>query len=160
MIDREMRRRRQQLSPAEADEILQRGKVAVWAVADDDGYPYAVPVNYVCADGVVYIHSARQGHKIDAIARCAKCSLCVVDRDDVVPAEFTSYFRSVIAFGRAHVVESGEEAERALRLLSAKYSPGIDPTAEIAKFRNNVCVVCVRLERVSGKEAVELSRKR
>lgn len=101
MIERKMRRFRQELPQDEVLRILSTGKVAVWAVSGDDGYPYAVPVNYVYDNGCLFLHSASQGHKIDAIKRNPKCSVCIIDKDDVIPEEFTSYFRSVIAFGKA-----------------------------------------------------------
>ena len=159
-MERKMRRFRQQLPPEETERILHDGKYAVWAVSGDDDYPYAVPVNYVCKDQNIFIHSAAQGHKIDAIRRNPKCSLCIVDKDDVVPEEFTSYFRSVIVFGTAHIVDSEEEKITALRLLSDKYSPGIDPAAEIQRFLKVVCIIRIDIEYVTGKEAIELSRLR
>ena len=155
-----MRRIRQLLPEEENIRILENGKVAVWAVAGDDDYPYAVPINYVYHEGCIYIHCARQGHKLDAIRRNPKCSLCIVDKDDVVPIELTSYFRSVIAFGKAEIVEEGNEVIDALRLLSDKYSPGIDQEEEIRKFLKNVCIVRIRLVEVTGKEAIELVRMR
>ena len=160
MIDRKMRRFKQQLSDAEVMRILNEGKVAVWAVSGDDDYPYPVPVNYVYADGAIYIHSAAQGHKIDAIKRNPKCSVCIIDRDDIVPEEFTSYFRSVIEFGRAEILESDDDKIAALRLLSTKYSKGIDPTAEIDKFLKVVAIIKIKIDRVTGKEAIELVRER
>ncbi|MDE7350182.1 MAG: pyridoxamine 5'-phosphate oxidase family protein [Muribaculaceae bacterium] len=159
-MERKMRRIRQLLPEEENIRILENGKVAVWAVAGDDDYPYAVPINYVYHEGCIYIHCARQGHKLDAIRRNPKCSLCIVDKDDVVPIELTSYFRSVIAFGKAEIVEEGNEVIDALRLLSDKYSPGIDQEEEIRKFLKNVCIVRIRLVEVTGKEAIELVRMR
>ncbi|MDE5850970.1 MAG: pyridoxamine 5'-phosphate oxidase family protein [Muribaculaceae bacterium] len=159
-MERKMRRIRQQLPEEENIRILENGKVAVWAVAGDDDYPYAVPINYVYHEGCIYIHCARQGHKLDAIRRNPKCSLCIVDKDDVVPIAFTSYFRSVIAFGKAEIVEEENEVIDALRLMSDKYSPGIDPEEEIRKFLKNVCIVRIRLVEVTGKEAIELVRMR
>ncbi|MDE6418454.1 MAG: pyridoxamine 5'-phosphate oxidase family protein [Duncaniella sp.] len=154
-----MRRSRQLLGDDRSRRILAEGKYAVWAVAGDDDYPYSVPVNYAVEGGYAYIHSAPAGHKIDAIRRNPRCSLCVVDRDEVVPEEFTSYFRSVIAFGEAEIVENDDEKLAALNLLCAKYSPGIDPRAEIDRFFNKVCIIRIRLDRVTGKEAIELVRK-
>ena len=153
-----MRRIRQLLPMEENIRILENGKVAVWAVAGDDDYPYAVPINYVYHEGAVYIHCAKQGHKLDAINRNPKCSLCVVDKDDVVAEEFTSYFRSVIAFGEACIVEDISDMIDALRLLSEKYCPGIDPTNEIDKLLKNVCIVKIKLNDITGKEAIELVR--
>ena len=160
MMTRTMRRFRQQLSAEEAERILHTGKYCVMAVSGDEGYPYAVPVNYVYDGTAIFIHSAAQGHKIDALRRNPKCTLCVVGKDDVIPEEFTSYFRSVIVFGKAHFVELTDEKIMALRLLGDKYSPGIDPEAEIARFIKTVCIVRIDIDSVTGKEAIELTRAR
>ena len=169
---RPMRRFKQQLPAVEAVRILRKGKYCVMAVSGDGSYPYAVPVNYVYSypyavpvnyvyDGTaIFIHSAAQGHKIDALRRNPKCTLCVVDKDDVIPEEFTSYFRSVIVFGKAHFVETTDEKIAALRLLGDKYSPGIKPEDEIARFIKSVCIVRIDIDRVTGKEAIELTRAR
>ncbi|MDE5626248.1 MAG: pyridoxamine 5'-phosphate oxidase family protein [Muribaculaceae bacterium] len=159
-MERKMRRFRQQLPDSESERILREGRYAVMAVAGDDDYPYAVPVNYVLSGRSVYLHSASQGHKIDSLLRHPKCSMCVVDKDDVIPEEFTSYFRSVIVFGQAHIVESADERLEALRLLCGKYSPGIDPEGEIGKFLKTVCVVRIDIDLMTGKEAIELTRRR
>lgn len=157
---RPMRRFKQQLPAVEAVRILRKGKYCVMAVSGDESYPYAVPVNYVYDRTAIFIHSAAQGHKIDALRRNPKCTLCVVDKDDVIPEEFTSYFRSVIVFGKAHFVETTDEKIAALRLLGDKYSPGIKPEDEIARFIKSVCIVRIDIDRVTGKEAIELTRAR
>lgn len=159
-MTRNMRRFKQQLSAEETEKILRNGKYCVMAVSGDNDYPYAVPLNYVCDGTSVYIHSASQGHKIDSLKRNPKCSLCIVDKDDVMPEEFTSYFRSVIAFGTACFVESTDEKIAALRLLGDKYSPGIDPEEEIARFIKTVCIIRIDIDSVTGKEAIELKRTR
>lgn len=155
---RTMRRFKQLLPAEEVERILRNGKYCVMAVSGDDGYPYAVPVNYVYDGTSIYIHSAAQGHKIDALIHNPKCSLCIVDKDDVIPEEFTSYFRSVIVFGKADFVESMEDKVAALRLLGCKYSPGINPEAEISRFIKTVCIVRIDIDSVTGKEAIELTR--
>lgn len=155
-----MRRFRQGLPANEVERILRNGKYCVMAVSGDDDYPYAVPVNYVYDGTSVYIHSAVQGHKIDALRHNSRCSLCIVDKDDVIPEEFTSYFRSVIVFGKAHFMETTDEKIASLRLLGNKYSPGIDPDAEIARSIKTVCIVRVDIDSVTGKEAIELTKAR
>lgn len=157
---RAMRRFKQELHVEETVRILRNGKYCVMAVSGDEGYPYAIPVNYVYDGTAIFIHSAAQGHKIDALRRNPKCTLCVVDKDDVIPEEFTSYFRSVIVFGNARFVETTDEKIAALRLLGDKYSPGIDPEAEIARFIKSVCIVRIDIDSVTGKEAIELTRAR
>ena len=75
---REMRRKKQELSKEECIDILQSAKTAVLGVVGDDGYPYTVPINFVYANDKIYFHGAKNGHKIDAINKCNKVSLCVV----------------------------------------------------------------------------------
>ncbi len=160
---REMRRKRQQLSGEETAAILRRGNHGVLALAGDEGYPYAVPVSYVYDGEHIYIHGAKAGHKIDAVSREAKASLCVVDQDQIMPEEDTTFFRSAIVFGRMEVVEDEGEKRAAIEKLSKKYSP--DHTEErrnaaIEKDWKPLCVLRLTVEHMTGKEAIELVRAR
>lgn len=158
---REMRRKRQSLSTEECVAILERMPNGTLTLYGDDGYPYAVPVSYVYADGKIYFHSAMQGHKVDAVRRNGNVSFCVVEQDDVKPAEFTTYFRSVIVFGKARILTDEDEKRNALCLLADKYSHGeAGMEAEIAKGFNKLLMVEITVEHITGKEAIELVRKR
>lgn len=154
---RKMRRHRQALTEAQCLAVLARGTSGVLAVSGDGGYPYAVPLSYVYADGKLYFHCAPEGHKLDAIAREQKVSFCVIDQDAVVPEEYTTYFRSVIAFGTARVLPQ-EEKRRALELLAAKYSPEQREgrQREIDRLFAQVCMVELTIQHLSGKQAKEL----
>ena len=158
---REMRRKRQALDRARCEEILLRGSCGVLAVAGDDGYPYAVPLSYVYAGGKLYFHSAKAGHKTDAVRRCPKASFCVVGADRVVPAEYTTYFRSAIAFGTVRILEDDGEKRAAIELLARKYHP--DDTAErraafIDREWTLLAVWEMTIDHLSGKEARELAK--
>ena len=153
-----MRRNRQQLSREECERILGRCTSGVLALAGDGGYPYAVPLSYVYADGAIIFHSAVEGHKVDAIKRDNRCSFCVIEQDEIKPAEFTTYFRSVIAFGRIHILETADEKVQALRLLGRRYSPGDEPGLqhEIDKSLDHVLILRLDIDHLSGKQAIEL----
>ncbi len=160
---REMRRKRQQLTEAEARQIMAAGTSGVLALSGDDGYNYAVPISYALEGDKIYFHSARSGHKLDAMRRNDRVSFCVIDRDEIVPEEFTTYFRSAIAFGRIRIVEDDADPEkrRGLELLAAKYSPAIDIDArEKELLKMKACVVPVlEIEHLTGKAAKELISK-
>ena len=156
---REMRRGRQALPKEMCEAVLSRGSHGVLALAGDEGYPYAVPISYVYEGGKLYFHCARSGHKLDAIARCPKASFCVVDQDQVVPQEYTTYFRSVIAFGRIRVIGDDGERRAAVERLALKYHPG--DTREnrnryIDKEWAPLCMLEMTVEHLSGKQATEL----
>lgn len=157
-----MRRKRQALSPETCIAILKRGSAGVLALADDD-YPYAVPLSYVYDDGVIYFHSAKAGHKLDCIARDPRASFCVIDQDDIVPERFTTYFRSVIAFGRVRLLADDDAKRVATAALARKYAPRASDAeieAEINKEWPALAVFALTIDRLSGKEAIELVRAR
>ena len=160
---REMRRKNQLLSDAVSRDILEKNTSGVLSLMGDDGYPYGVPLSYVLVGDKLFFHCAKAGHKIDAIRREEKASFCVIDQDKVVSEEYTTHFRSVIVFGRVHILEGEEEKRNALRLLAGKYSAeqgeaGIE--AEIDKSFADVCMLQFDLEHVTGKEAIELVKMR
>jgi uncharacterized protein len=157
-MTRVMRRKKQILPTVETEKILRNATSGVLAVSGDEGYPYAVPLSYAFEDGKIYFHCAKEGHKIDGIRRDEKVSFCVVDKDQVVPEKFTTFFRSVIAFGRARIVSEDAVKRYALGLLVKKYSPGFEVAGaeEIRRDFETVCVVEVAVDYLTGKEAIEL----
>ena len=88
---RSMRRSRQQLENDETIKILRSGTTGVLGLTGDDGYPYTVPINYVYENGKIYFHGARSGHKYDSIKSHDKVSLCVIEKEDIIKEELTTY---------------------------------------------------------------------
>lgn len=160
---REMRRKNQLLSEEISREVLQRNTSGVLSLMGEKGYPYGVPMSYVLAGDKIFFHCAKEGHKIDAIRREEKASFCVIDQDKIVSEEYTTYFRSVIAFGSVHILENEDEKRNAIRILAEKYSgdqgeEGINH--EIDKHFSNLCMLQFDMEHLTGKEAIELVRIR
>lgn len=157
-----MRRIRQQLPPEECIEILGRAEAGTLALLGDGGYPYSLPISFVYSDGRLYFHSALSGHKIDAIHGCDKASFSVIDKDDVKPDEYTTYYRSVICFGHIRIIDDEDEKMRAARLLGGRYNPGDDEglEKELAKAFKAMCMIELKIEHMTGKEAKELMRER
>ena len=157
---REMRRKKQELAQEECVKILNKGTSGVLAVSGDGDYPYAVPLSYVYHDSKIYFHCAKEGHKLDAIERNDKVSFCVIDQDRVIPEEYTTYFRSVIAFGKARKIEDEEEKRKTLEILAVKYSPDQEGLSkEIDGQLKRVTMVELSIEHMTGKEAIELVRE-
>ena len=154
---REMRRNKQLMSKEETEKVMERNSNGVMACLGDDDYPYAVPFNYVYYNEKIYFHSAKEGHKLDSITKYPKVSFAVVDKDQIVSEEYTSYFRSAIAFGKARIVE-GEEWVEAFEVLVEKYS-GDRPEEEKAKEIRECGrshIIAIDVEHITGKEAKEL----
>ncbi len=158
-----MRRKNQLLGDGESAEILKRGTSGVLALLGDGGYPYAVPLSYVFTGSKIYFHGAKSGHKIDAIRLCPRASFCVIDRDDVRPEEYTTYFRSVIAFGKIRIMDDEAEITAAIERLAEKYHPHGSAAGRkeaIERERQSLCMMEFSIEHLTGKEAKELVRQK
>ncbi len=159
---RKMRRKRQQLSEEESISILQKSTAGTLALLGDNDYPYAVPISYVYADGRIYFHSALNGHKVDAIRKYDKASFCVIERDEVHPEKYTTFFRSVIAFGRIHVIEDETEKLETARMLGSRYNPNQEEALqkELENGLYRMSMIRLDIEHLTGKEALELMMQR
>lgn len=162
MAFRDLRRKLQLLPEKESRESLGRATHGVLSLLGEDGYPYGVPLSHVLVGDTLYFHGARAGHKLDAIRACNKACYTVVLQDKVVPEEFTTYFRSVIAFGQIQILEKEEEIIAALEHLGERFSPGLDEKRdeEIKKSLANITMLAFKIEHLTGKEAIELARLR
>ncbi len=157
-----MRRKRQLLSQDESLSILESATAGTLALLGDNDYPYAVPISYVYADGKLFFHSAMAGHKVDAIRKCDKASFCVIAQDEVHPEKYTTFFRSVIAFGRIHIIEDEREKLEVAKLLGNRYNPNQDEALqkEIESGLSRMLAIRFDIEHLTGKEAIELIRQR
>ncbi len=155
---REMRRRKQALTREENIAILQRGTCGTLALAGDDDYPYAVPMNYVYSDGCIYFHCAQSGHKLDAIARNDKASFCVIDLEQLIPDEYTGLFRSVIAFGRIRILDDDAQKRRAMEILAMRFGPEQQDgrAAKIDSGYRRLHMLELKIEHLTGKESSKL----
>ena len=159
---REMRRKRQALTQAQCQAILEQGSCGVLALSGDGGYPYAVPLSYLYHQGKLYFHCAKSGHKLDALRREPKASFCVVAQDQVAPLEYTTLYRSVIVFGRLRELEDDREKRAAIETLALKYAPQDTPAHREEAIRRDwapLCVLELTPEHISGKQGKDLIGK-
>lgn len=49
----------------------------------------------------------------------------MIDQDNIVPEEYTTYFRSVIVFGKIRILDDEKEIKAAIEKLAIKYYPRI-----------------------------------
>lgn len=151
---REMIRKKQQLTQEECVGILKKEKRGVLSVMGDEGYPYGFPVNhfYNEEDGKLYFHCGKVGHKLDAIKRCDKVSICVYDEGYRNDGEWALNIRSVIVFGRAVIVTDMDRIVDISRKLSYKFTENADYIEdEITKYAGATLLVEITPEHMTGK---------
>ena len=120
----QVRRRDRLLTEARARELVYEAEYAVLSMIDEDGMPYAIPVNHVW-DGSsgIYVHCAPEGTKLKAIAKHPNVCLCIVGEVNLLPSKFTTEYESIVIDCTASIGLTAEERMNALHLLLQKYSP-------------------------------------
>ena len=156
----QMRRGRQLLPEEESIRILKEATNGVLCLEDGDR-PYGVPMSFIYDDKEsIYFHCALEGRKLQCIKNNPKACFTIIEKDEIIPEKFTTYFRSVIVEGEISIIAERSEMEESLRLLSSKYSPGIDCEPEISKGIDRVMILRLHIESITGKEAIERVRIR
>ena len=149
---RDLTRKKQKLSTVECKEILKHEVRAVLAVNGDDGYPYAFPINFYFDEksDKIYFHSGRTGHKLDAIANNNKVSFCVYDKGYHKDGHWSLNIRSVIIFGRIHIVE--DWSDELMINFCKRFTGDMEYIFnEIEKFKSNTAILCLEIEHMTGK---------
>ncbi|MCM1336253.1 MAG: pyridoxamine 5'-phosphate oxidase family protein [Candidatus Amulumruptor caecigallinarius] len=125
---RQMRKAGRQKDAAWALEVMDKAPYMTLCMTRPDGTPYGVPLNVVRKDDrTLYFHCACEGEKIDCLRHNPVVSLLAVSkcspRFEEDKANFTEYYHSAIALGRAEQVTDRDEKIEALRLLCERFLP-------------------------------------
>ncbi|MDL2286047.1 pyridoxamine 5'-phosphate oxidase family protein [Desulfococcaceae bacterium OttesenSCG-928-F15] len=154
MIERSMRRKDRKLLLHEAQSLLLHGEYGVMATADEKGQPYGVPLSYCVFDEKIYVHCAKDGHKISNIRANNRVSFTVVGKVQALyDKNFTTNYESVIVFGKISEVFERDEKWNALYGLAEKYLPEHLDKAEgdIEASFERTAVYAISMEEISGK---------
>ena len=149
---RDLTRKKQKLSTIECKEILKQEVRGVLAVNGDDGYPYALPINFYFDEenNKVYFHSGRVGHKLDAIANSDKVSFCVYDKGYRKDDHWSLNIKSVIIFGRIRIIK--DWSEELMVSFCKRFTSDMEYIYnEIEGFKENTTVLCLEIEHMTGK---------
>jgi hypothetical protein len=155
---RKMRRKEREISQEDAKELLKHNKRAAFSVNGDDGYPYTVPIDFYYdeAENRIYFHSAKNGHKIDALKENDKVCFTTWDDGYLEEGDWAYRVSSCVVFGRARLIEEAALTEEKVRTLALKYYPTAQEVEdEIAKDIKGVQLIAIDIEHISGKRVHE-----
>ncbi len=155
---RPIRKKKNEIDVNVAQALLQNSRRGVLAVNGDDGYPYAIPVNYFydTENQKIYFHGARAGHKVDALKACDKICFTVYGNEQIKEEAWAPFMQSVVVFGRCHLLEAGPKATALLKRFAMKYYPNEQlADEEIEHAGKAVQMFEIEIEHLSGKEIQE-----
>jgi nitroimidazol reductase NimA-like FMN-containing flavoprotein (pyridoxamine 5'-phosphate oxidase superfamily) len=126
-------------------------------LTDAEG-PYIVPVNFGYQDQSLYIHSAREGRKIEMLRRDNRVCFEITAEAELIRSDqacrWGTKYRSIVGFGQAFFLEGMAEKAKGLDILLRHYalSPGEFfhyEEADLAK----VAVIQIKITAMTGKKS-------
>ena len=156
---RPIRKKKNEISAEAAKELLRSSRRGVLAVNGDDGYPYAIPINFLYDEETqtIIFHGAKAGHKVDSLKASDKICFTVFGNEQVKDVPWAPYLQSAGVFGRCRLIENQEENIRLVKKFAEKYYPDektIDE--EVAVSGRAVQMFVIEIEHLSGKQIQEI----
>ena len=148
-----------EIDRAATEALLQSNRRGILAMNGDNGYPYAIPINYFydCAGKKIYFHGAKAGHKVEALKTSDKVCFTVYGNEHIDESEsWAPYVQSVVVFGKCRLLEAGPESIDRLKEFAMKYYPSeqlVDKA--IAHAGRAVQMFEITIEHMSGKQVQE-----
>lgn len=151
-----MRRFKQALNNDDCKTVLSRNEFGVLCLKPDDDFPYGVPLNYSFVNDKIYLHSAKAGYKIDALNHNPNVCFTVIDTAIEDYESYSEFFRSVIVFGTAKIIDDRDEKIKSIKIFAEKLSPGNPRLNEwIERFLDKTSLIEIDIDHFTGKESIE-----
>lgn len=138
----------------EIDAIINQAQVCHLAMAQSNR-PYIVPLNFGYEDGIIYIHSATEGMKLDIIRENQQVCIEFEVDIEVVSGDYgercTTKYRSAIAFGHASIVTDIDEKRHACDVLMHHYTDHNAACPDDILARTTI--IRIDIESITGKQS-------
>lgn len=151
-----MRRKDKEITDVEVIESIMKEAMFCRIAVCEDNKPYIIPMNYGFKDNYLYLHTGKEGKKIDILKKNNNVSFEVDLKCEVVvgaePCNWTMKFYSVIGFGKSSFVDDIDEKKDILNIIMEKYSGKSDfqfPDAAI----NELAIIKVKVSEITGKKS-------
>lgn len=155
---RKLRKIKNEINQTEVKELLKNSKRGILALNGDDGYPYAIPVNYLYdeAEKKIFFHGAKAGYKVDCIKSSDKVCFTVLGSEMIRDEAWAPYMQSAVVFGRCKLIDDEQMAMKRLKDFAMKYYPSEDMVIdEIEAAGKATQMFEIDIEHMTGKEVQE-----
>ncbi|MDD7512845.1 MAG: pyridoxamine 5'-phosphate oxidase family protein [Clostridiales bacterium] len=155
---RKIRKIKNEINQAEAKELLKNSRRGILAMNGDDGYPYAIPVNYFYdeTEGKIFFHGAKAGYKVDCLKSSYKVCFTVIGSEMIREEAWAPYMRSVVIFGRCQLIDDKQNAMKRLKDFAMKYYPREEMVLDEIKADGKATQMFeIDIEHMTGKEVQE-----
>ncbi|MDD3909555.1 MAG: pyridoxamine 5'-phosphate oxidase family protein [Proteiniphilum sp.] len=138
------------------DNVIRACRLCYVGMSDENGIPYVLPMNFGYEEGIIYLHSAQEGHSISILEN--NPNVCItfctdpglVWQDEEVACSYRMRAESVICHGKVAFEEEYDEKVNALNIIMQHYSDR--EFSYSAPAVKNVKIWKVAFENISAKE--------
>ncbi|MCP4760562.1 MAG: pyridoxamine 5'-phosphate oxidase family protein [archaeon] len=153
-----MRRKEKEIEDQDKIElILKKSMIGRIGLSQSD-VPYIVPVNYIYDNGTIYVHSAKEGKKIEILKNnnnvCFEVDILGDLKTNEIACKFTQEYQSVMGFGKAYILTDKEKKIEKLNLIMKKYSTESKSKWEYNdKIIENILIIEIIFDKITGKQS-------
>ena len=139
----------------EINRIINKCDVGYIAMVGKDNTPYVIPMNFGLDGKHIYLHSGKEGKKLDILKSNNRVSVSfstdhqMYIRNETVACSYTMKYRSVLAHGFVEFIEDKEDKILGMKVIMKHYS-GKEFTCNLPAI-NNVCVLRVVVEKFEAR---------
>lgn len=140
----------------EVEPIIQSSKVCHVAMVDANNMPYVLPFNFGYANGVIYLHSAPEGRKIEILKNNPHVSINFTTDHDLfhinedMACSYGMRYKSVLIDGVVEFIEDDEEKVKVFNIFMGNYIKNKKFTYSGPSIES-VCVFKVKMKTFIGK---------
>lgn len=146
---------REILDPELIDSIIRGAEICRIAMCSNN-IPYVVPMNFGYKDGILYLHSAKEGKKIDILRENPRVCFEMESGIELIPGElacdYSMKYYSVIGSGEAFFIEDREEKKKALDVIMEKVTGRLEHVYN-EKAVDAVLIIAVSVKELSAKKS-------
>lgn len=141
---------------ARIEKVIRSCALCYVGMADENGIPYVLPMNFGYEDEIIYLHSAQEGHSISILEN--NPNVCITFcthpelmwQDEEMACSYRMRAGSVICHGKVYFEEEYNEKVKALDIIMRQYSDrSFNYSAPSVK---NVKIWKVAVEKISARE--------
>lgn len=148
-----LRRSNQEITDKkEIEDLFNKAMVCRIGMTSPEG-PYVVPLHFAYSMETLYFHCALKGRKNSILKQdprvCVEIEFFEGIKTAPEPCNYSTYYSSIIASGRAEPIKDSAEKNRALSIITEKYSGraadfSSEQLAGLEVFKVNLFDICLK----------------
>ena len=122
----------------------------------ENNIPYIIPMNFGYRDNYLFLHSAKEGRKIDMIRNNNNVCFEIDISHEIIKSQkacdWGMNFRSIVGFGKAFLLGDITEKRNALDIIMRKYS-GMNLSFEYpGNAIDQIAIIKIEIKSITGKK--------